>query len=53
MLSQEEGESHALCLGKLFGNLLSLEMIVRMALANTDSKVSFLKGPQLPQLKKG
>ena len=53
MLSQMEGELHALRLGKLFGNLLSLEMITRMALAKVDRKDSFSEGPQLPQLKKG
>ena len=53
MLSQEEGESHALRLGKLFGNLLSLEMITRMALAKLDTNASFSEGPQLPLLTTG
>ena len=53
MISQSKAELVALRLGKLFGNLLSLEMAARLAIATLDKKHPLSVGPQLPQLTTG
>jgi hypothetical protein len=46
-------ERHALNLGKLVGNLLTIEMAARMFIAKHDEKSSFIFSTQLPTVKAG
>jgi hypothetical protein len=46
-------EAHALSLGKLIGNLQSLEMGARMAIVNLDERAAEQVHSQLPQVKTG
>ena len=46
-------EAHALSLGKLVGNLLSLEMGARMVIVKLDQRVAEQVKTQLPQVKSG
>jgi len=46
-------ESHALSFRKLVGNLLSLELGARIAIAKRDPRLAALIQTQLPQVKEG
>src|SRR5947209_6682955 len=51
-MNQTEGFAHALALGKLLGNLLSLEMAARMAILKLDTRAANLI-TQLSQVREG
>jgi hypothetical protein len=53
MSEKERFESHAFNLGKIVGNLQSLEMGARLAMVKMDCKVSDQVQTQLPQVKAG
>jgi hypothetical protein len=53
MTTKERFESHAANLGKLIGNLQSLEMGARMAIVNLDPLSAEHVQTQLPQVKRG
>lgn len=46
-------ESHALSLGKLVGNLLTLELGARMAIVKRDARLAAIVQTQLPQVREG
>jgi hypothetical protein len=53
MSNKERFEAHALNLGKLLGNLQSLEMGTRMAIVKLDQRAAEQVQSQLPQVKAG
>jgi len=53
MSDKDRFEAHALSLGKLIGNLQSLEMGARMAIVNLDKRAAEQVQSQLPQVKAG
>lgn len=53
MSDKAQFELHALNLGKIVGNLLSLEMGARMAIVKMDERAAKLVQAQLPQMKAG
>ena len=53
MSQKEIFENHASNLGKLIGNLLTIEMAARLAIVSLDEHVASQVSTQLPQVKKG
>jgi len=53
MSNREIFENHALNLGKLVGNLLTIEMAARLAIVKLDSHAASQVFTQLPQVKEG
>ncbi|MEK7236214.1 MAG: hypothetical protein AAB242_06305, partial [Nitrospirota bacterium] len=53
MSDRERFESHAFNLGKLLGNLQSIEMGARMVIVRLDQRAAEQVETQLPQVKAG
>lgn len=53
MSNREDLDKHALNLGKLVGNLLSIEMGARLAIVKNDEKLALQVLTQLPQVEEG